>query len=162
MKELIRCKLNGVQQEFEAAPNETLVQVLRERFHLLGVRESCGVGVCGACTVLVDGLPASSCLMLAAFADGCSIQTVEGLPQQGELHPLQTEFWHKGGTQCGYCTPGFILSAKAMLQEMPEATDEQMLEWLSGNICRCTGYTRILEAVEAARAELKRTGYVGA
>lgn len=155
MKHLIKFKVNGVEHELLVSPNQTLVQVLHEQLHLTGAREACGVGVCGACTVLVDGLPASSCSMLAVFADGKSLETVEGLAKGEELHVLQEEFWVRGASQCAYCTPGFILSSKSLLAEMPEATEDELLEWLSGNICRCTGYVKIIEAVKAARERLQ-------
>lgn len=155
MKQTIRCTINGMEHELLVSPNQTLVEVLREQLHYNGAREACGVGVCGACTVLVDGLPASSCSMLAVFADGRRLETIEGLAKGDELHPLQEEFWNRGASQCAYCTPGFILSAKSLMAELPDATEEELLEWLSGNICRCTGYVKILEAVKAARERIR-------
>ena len=154
MKHHIRCTINGVEHELLVESHHTLLQVLRDQLKLYGAREACGVSVCGACTVLVDGQPVSSCVMLAPFADGKKIETIEGLAKGDELHPLQEEFWKKGAVQCAYCTSGLILAAKAMFDEIPDATEEEMKEYLAGNICRCTGYVKILDAIYAAKERL--------
>lgn len=154
MKHHIRCTINGVEHELLVESHHTLIQVLRDQLKLFGAREACGVSVCGACTVLVNGEPVSSCIMLAPFADGKNIETIEGLANGDELHPLQEEFWHKGAIQCAYCTPGLILAAKAMFDVIPDASEEEMKEYMAGNICRCTGYVKILEAIYAAKERL--------
>ncbi|MCL6563075.1 MAG: (2Fe-2S)-binding protein [Firmicutes bacterium] len=133
----------------------TLADVLREEVGLLGTHVGCEHGVCGACTVLVNGQAVRSCLMLAVQADGCEILTVEGLSESTErLHPLQESFWDHHALQCGFCTPGVLLSAYALLQENPQPTLEDIHEWLSGNVCRCTGYQNIVEAISDAASRL--------
>ena len=131
--------------------NMTLLQFLREELHLTGTKEGCDEGECGACTVLVDGHPMNSCLVLVAELDGKHVLTVEGLARDGRLHPLQEAFLEVGAVQCGYCTPGMILTAKAILDENPQATEDDIREGLHGNLCRCTGYKKIVEAIEAVR-----------
>ena len=154
MSRTIRVTLNGQPETFQVEDNHTLLYTLREQAKLHGAREGCGQGVCGACTVLLDGRPVSSCLYLAPLADGAEITTIEGLAVGDLLDPVQQAFVEYGALQCAYCTPGFVLSTKALLAERPEATDDEIREVLSGNLCRCTGYTKILEAVVAARDRL--------
>ena len=156
MKHQVTIRLNGDLETVEVASEQTLLDTLRNRFKLFGAREGCGVGVCGACTVLVEGRPVSSCVMLAALADGKEILTIEGLAPTSELHPLQEEIWSKGASQCGYCTPGIILAAKSLLDDKPDAGREEIMEYMAGNICRCTGYVKIIEAILAARDRLAR------
>ena len=154
MKRPLRLTVNGEAFHLQVDPRRTLLEVLREELKLFGARESCGVGVCGACTVLVDGRPLSACLTLAALHDGRSVLTIEGLARDGALHPLQQSFIDYNAVQCGFCTPGMILMAKALLDEEPEAAPERVREFLAGNLCRCGGYEGILAAVQAARDAL--------
>ncbi|MEO6351102.1 MAG: (2Fe-2S)-binding protein [Candidatus Limnocylindrales bacterium] len=144
--------VNGQTQHVRARTQHTLLDVLRDRVGLIDTREGCGVGMCGACTVLVDNRIVSGCLMLAAQADGRNVVTVEGLaPAQGELHPIQEAFIEHTGFQCSYCTPGFIVAAKALLDETPEADADTARAYLAGNLCRCGSYVKILDAVMDAR-----------
>ena len=145
--------VNGAEQTVEASPNETLIQVLRERLELTGTKEGCGTGDCGACTVLVDGKAVNSCLMLAAEAEGRDVLTIEGLAKGNILDPIQTAYKKYFALQCGYCTPGFVMATKALLDENPSPTDDEIKRALHGNICRCTGYTKIMEAVASMRQE---------
>jgi carbon-monoxide dehydrogenase small subunit len=145
---VVRFTLNGDPVESGVRPEETLVQTLRERFGLTGAKQGCDLGDCGACTVLFDGEPVLSCLVLAADAEGHSVLTIEGLSNGEELHPLQKAFLDEGAVQCGYCTPGMILTAKALLETNPEPTENDIRRALSGNLCRCTGYTKIVGAVK--------------
>ena len=138
--------------------HHTLLDVLRKDFKLFSVREGCGIGMCGACTVLIDGKPVSSCLMLAAVAEGRAIETVEGLARDGELHPIQQAFLKHNAFQCSYCTPGFILTTKALLEENPDPNPEEVKEYLAGNLCRCGSYVKILDAVLDAKERLKTGG----
>jgi len=151
----IRLKINGHSHELEVKPWATLLDTLREDLDLTGTKEGCGQGECGACTVLMDGTPVNACLILAMEAQGKEILTIEGLAQGDELHPVQQAFVEIGGMQCGFCTPGMVLSAKALLDEKPEPTDEEIRKGLEGNFCRCTGYTKIIESVRAAAARMK-------
>ncbi len=144
---LIKVTINGGQHRLSVSPHETLLKMLRERLLLAGTKESCGEGECGACTVIVDGRAINSCLMLAAEADGSEVLTIEGLASGGELDPLQQAFIDAGAVQCGFCTPGMIMSAKALLMRNPHPTVAQIKQALCGNLCRCTGYTRIIRAV---------------
>jgi carbon-monoxide dehydrogenase small subunit len=146
----IKFTLNGRSVTATIAVYETLVEVLQREFALFGARESCGQGLCGCCTVIVDGTAVSGCLYLAAFVDGTDVVTVEGLSQDGELHPVQQAFVAKSGFQCGYCTPGFVLMAKELLERHPHPTDDQIKHYLSGNLCRCASYPDIIEAVKMA------------
>jgi aerobic carbon-monoxide dehydrogenase small subunit len=155
MSRTINVTLNGAPVAWQVEDYQTLLHVLREVAHLYGAREGCGQGVCGACTVLVDGQPASSCLALAALVDGCSITTIEGLALGDVLDPMQQSFVDHGALQCAYCTPGFVLSAKALLAENPNATEEEIRDYLAGNLCRCTGYVKIIEAVQTVRDRLR-------
>ena len=145
--------LNGRAVSATIAVHETVVEMLQRDFGLFGARESCGLGLCGCCTVLVDGTAVSGCLYLAAFVDGTTVVTVEGLSTQGTLHPIQQAFVSKSGFQCGFCTPGFILMTKELLQRQPHPTDDEIRHYLSGNLCRCAAYADIVEAVKMA-AEL--------
>jgi aerobic carbon-monoxide dehydrogenase small subunit len=146
--------LNGKSISREVEDNRLLIEFLREDLKLTGTKESCGVGVCGACTVLLDGKPISSCLALAVHADGCTITTIEGIAEGDRLHPLQQAFLTHGGFQCGICTPGQILAAKALLDTNPHPTRAEIQHWMMGNLCRCTGYYKIIESIAtAAEAE---------
>lgn len=146
--------VNGENCGLEVEPWETLVEVLRERMHLIGTKEGCGEGDCGVCIVLVDGKPVNSCLMLAVDAGGKNVETVEGLAKGGALHPLQRAFLAKGAVQCGFCASGMILSAKALLDENVRVGEEEIKRGLSGVLCRCGSYKKIIEAVKAAGEEL--------
>jgi len=149
MKKPLTLNVNGQDYEVEVESNRLLLQVLRDTIGLTGTKEGCGIGVCGACSVIVDGRLVSSCLTLAAGCAGKKIETIEGLAQDGKLHPLQQAFIEFGGFQCGICTPGQIMAAKALLDENPKPSEEEVKEWMSGNLCRCTGYYKILESVMA-------------
>ncbi len=150
MKKLIKLKVNGDFYEVAIDPSKTLLEVLREDIGFTGAKKACDDGSCGTCTVIMDGKPVLSCLVLALDAQGRDILTIEGLAKGRELHPLQESFVQHGAIQCGFCTPGMILSAKAMLDENPNPTDEEIKRGISGNLCRCTGYTKIVEAIAAA------------
>jgi len=142
--------VNGESTEVSFPPYKTLLEVLREELDLTGTKHGCELGECGACAVLLDGEPQLSCLTLALECEGRAVQTVEGLADRGELHPLQAAFADLGGSQCGYCTPGFLVTAKALLDREPDPSREQIREALAGNLCRCTGYQQIFDAVEEA------------
>ena len=157
-KEIATFLVNGEAYEVIIEPHVLLIDVLRDKLGLTGTKYACGAGDCGACTVLIDGKPSFSCLTLAVTAKGKSILTVEGLAEGNELHPIQQAFVDKGAIQCGFCTPGMILSAKALLDENPEPTREEIESALAGNLCRCTGYVKILDAVESAAAGLRNGG----
>lgn len=146
--------VNNENVEVNVKPNETLLDVLREKLYLTGAKEGCGNGECGACTVIYNGRPVNSCLVLAPEADGAVIETVEGLTKDNKLHPIQEAFIEANAFQCGYCTPGFIMSTKAMLEKIPNPTKEVIVERLAGNLCRCTGYTVILDAVKLAAQKM--------
>jgi len=149
----ISMTVNGVVEELEVASNLTLLRVLRERLGLTGTKNGCEAGECGACTVLVDGEPVNACLMLAVEADGCDILTVEGLAQDGRLSSLQEAFAKHNAVQCGFCTPGMLMSAHALRRRNRSPSQAQIREALVGNLCRCTGYVRIVEAIQAAAEE---------
>ncbi len=149
-KRLIQLTVNGEEYVAAIRPNQTLVEVLREDLELTGTKEGCGEGTCGTCTVLVDGRPVRSCLTLAVEAQGKEILTIEGLATGGELHPVQKAFIEYGAIQCGFCTPAMILTAKALLDVNPNPTEEQARRAISGVVCRCTGYAKIVEAMMAA------------
>ncbi|WP_129408728.1 (2Fe-2S)-binding protein [Marinitoga lauensis] len=146
--------VNNENVEVDVKPNETLLDVLREKLYLTGAKEGCGNGECGACTVIYNGRPVNSCLVLAPEAEGAVIETVEGLTKGNNLHPIQEAFLETNAFQCGYCTPGFIMSTKAMLEKVPNPTKEVIVERLAGNLCRCTGYTVILDAVKLAAQKM--------
>ena len=150
MKQLITLIVNGETHEVWTAVHKTLLEVLREDLHLTGTKHGCEVGECGTCAVLVGGRPILSCLALPVATQGLEILTVEGLAQNGKPHPLQTAFAELGAAQCGYCIPGMLVSAKALLDENPNPGRQEIREALAGNLCRCTGYAKILEAVELA------------
>ena len=150
MTRVIRFTVNGAPKEIEIPTYRTLLDCLRNDLGLTGSKEGCGVGVCGACTVLLDGRTVSSCIALAVFADGHDVITVEGLAEDERLHPVQQAFVDAGGFQCGICTPGQVVSAKALLDANPHPTDDEIREWMAGNLCRCTGYYKILESVRTA------------
>jgi len=143
-------RLNGVRREVRVPAHQTLLQLLRDGLGAVEVKEGCGEGVCGTCTVLLDGEPVSSCLVLAARIEGREVITVRNLSRDGVLHPLQEAFIAHGAAQCGFCTPGMILTAYAFLQEHPRATRDEIRRAIAGNLCRCTGYTKIVDAIEAA------------
>jgi len=150
LRELITLRVNGERHELAVLPHRSLLEVLREDMGLIGTKHGCELGECGACTVLVDGVPVLSCLTLPVEVQDSEITTIEGLEQQGRLHPLQETFAELGAAQCGYCTPGMLLSGAALLRDNPHPTREEIKEALAGNLCRCTGYTKIYEAVESA------------
>ena len=157
MKIAIRTQVNGREIEASVKPNQTLLEWLRDDLRLRGSREGCGVGVCGSCTVLVDGRPVSSCLMLATNAEGKEIQTIEGLAKGDELDPVQQAFLDQQAFQCGYCTSGMIMATKALLSSNPKPSEEEVRDYLSGNICRCGTYQRIRAAIKTA-ANLRKGG----
>ena len=142
--------------EIEIEPHLTLLEVLRDHLALIGTKEGCGTGDCGACTVLINGEPVCSCLMLAVEAEGQEVTTVEGLAADNALHPVQRAFIDNGGLQCGFCTPGFLLSSVALLARNPQPTEYEIRQALAGNLCRCTGYDKIVRAVQAAAEEVSR------
>ena len=149
--------VNGDAAEFLCEADESLLDALRDRLSLTGVKEGCGSGDCGACSVTIDGRLVCSCLVLAAEAEGCKITTVEGLAKGDKLHPLQQKFLEHAALQCGICTPGFLVASKALLDRNPNPTEHEIRYWLAGNLCRCTGYDKIVRAVVDAAAELRRT-----
>ncbi|MDR7434065.1 MAG: (2Fe-2S)-binding protein [Armatimonadota bacterium] len=155
MPRLVRLHVNGQVHEVFTPPHRTLLELLREDLGLTGTKHGCELGECGACTVLVDGRPILACLALAVEVEGAEILTVEGLGRPGNLHPLQEAFMEVGALQCGYCTPGFLLSAKALLDQNPAPSRQEIHEALSGNLCRCTGYLRIVQAVERAAVKAR-------
>jgi carbon-monoxide dehydrogenase small subunit len=146
-KRIIQLTVNGEGYEVVAAPNRTLLEVLREDLALTGTKEGCGEGACGTCTVLLGGKPVRSCLTLAVEVEGREVTTIEGLAPMGELHPVQEAFVEYGAIQCGFCSPGMILTTKALLDENPSPTEEEARQAISGNVCRCTGYAKIVEAM---------------
>ncbi|MBI3076813.1 MAG: (2Fe-2S)-binding protein [Deltaproteobacteria bacterium] len=148
--------VNGERRALTVPPQRLLLEMLQRDLHLTGTKEGCGVGVCGACTVLMDGRPVSACLVLAAHAAGHEITTIEGLGRDGQRHPVQAAFLEWSAFQCGYCTPGMILAATALLQEHPAPSEEEIREYMSGNICRCTGYMDIIRAIQSCTGGAKR------
>jgi len=156
MKQTMRFTVNGVIFEDEIDHRRTLLEVLRESFGLLGTHKGCDEGHCGACTVIVDGKAVNSCLVLAAAVQGKEITTIEGLAQGDKLHPIQDAFVKAGAIQCGFCTPGMIMTAKAFLDRNPDPTEKEIKYALSGNLCRCTGYFQIIEAVKIAAAQMRK------
>jgi carbon-monoxide dehydrogenase small subunit len=151
MKTPLRFMLNGEMIEVDIEPHLTLLQVLRDRLEVTGTKEGCGVGECGACTVLLDGKSVNSCIYPALEAEGKNVTTIEGVADaRGGLHPIQKAFIEHGAVQCGFCTPGMVLSAKALLDENPKPTEEEIRNGIAGNLCRCTGYLQIVEAIKAA------------
>jgi carbon-monoxide dehydrogenase small subunit len=156
MKHDITLKVNGYLYELSISPNQTLLDVLRDKLGLMGTKKSCDLGVCGACTVLLDGQTCLSCLLLAVDAAGKEIVTIEGLAAGEKLHPIQEAFVEAGAIQCGFCTPGMILVAKAFLERNPHPTEEETRRAISGNLCRCTGYSQIIEAVLNAAEKMRK------
>jgi carbon-monoxide dehydrogenase small subunit len=146
----IKLTVNGTLYELSVPPWETLVEVIRDDLGLTGTKEGCGLGECGACTVIMEGKAVNSCLVLATEADGKQITTIEGLADGDKLHPIQQAFVEHGGFQCGFCTPGMIMSAKALLDKNPTPSEEEIRKAIAGNLCRCTGYTKIIESIKAA------------
>ena len=152
----VTATLNGNAVEFLCETRQTLLQVLRDELQLTGTKEGCGTGDCGACSVTVDGRLMCSCLVLGAEVQGKSIQTIEGMADGDKLHPLQRKFLEHAALQCGICTPGVLVAAKALLDRNPDPTEEEVRYWLAGNLCRCTGYQKIVEAVLDAASEMRR------
>jgi aerobic-type carbon monoxide dehydrogenase small subunit (CoxS/CutS family) len=155
MKQLMRFQINGEVYEQEIDVRRTLLEVLRESFSLTGTKRSCNEGECGACTVLMNGRPVPSCLVLAVEAQGKAIETIEGLAHEGELHALQQAFLDHGALQCGFCTPGMLMAAKGLLNENPSPAEEEVRRGIAGNLCRCTGYYKIIEAILDAAQRMK-------
>lgn len=153
MGQTIRMRVNGQEHTLDVPPQRLLLDCLRYDLGLTGAKEGCSIGVCGACTVLMEGKIVSSCLVLAAVADGKDILTIEGLAQNGQLHPLQQAFIDHGGFQCGICTPGMIMAAKALLDDNPDPSEDEIKDWMMGNLCRCTGYYKIIESIQAAAGQ---------
>ncbi len=154
MDTTITLVVNGKERTVVTDPERSLLDVLREELHLTGAKYGCGEGRCGGCTVLIDGRRTLSCVTPVARADKKTITTIEGLADGDSLHPVQQAFLDEGAIQCGYCTPGMILNAVALLEKDPQPTDEQITEWMNGNICRCNGYTKILKAIRRAAAQI--------
>lgn len=150
----ISTEINGDEQEFVCNPDESLLDVLRDRLNLTGAKEGCGTGDCGACSVTLNGRLVCACLVLGAEADGQKIETIEGMADGSNLHPLQRIFIEEAALQCGVCTPGILIAAKALLEINPNPTETEIRYWLAGNLCRCTGYDKIIRAVQLAAAEL--------
>ena len=148
MEMTIQFRLNGRSVQVEAPSHWTLLRLLREKLGLTGTKEGCGIGECGTCTVLLDGMPVNSCLVLAPKVEGREVQTVEGLGTRDNLHPLQKSFIDHGAVQCGFCTPGMLMSSKAFLEKNPRPSREEIKDAISGHLCRCTGYNQIIEAIE--------------
>jgi carbon-monoxide dehydrogenase small subunit len=158
MKHLIETKINGISYRLEVEPHWTLLELLRDVLRLTGAKDGCGMGECGSCTVIMDGKTIYSCLTLAARADGKEVLTIEGLARGEELDPVQKAFIEHGAFQCGFCTPGMILSGKALLDENPNPTEEEIRKGISGNLCRCTGYNMIVEAIQSASEKRVKRG----
>lgn len=152
----VEVTVNGQAERVLVSPGMTLLELLRERLHLTGTKEGCGVGECGACTVLLDGVPVNSCLVLAAEVDGREVRTIEGEAAEGHLSPLQEAFIAEDAVQCGFCTPGMVMSARGLLLRNPDPSEDEIREALAGNLCRCTGYEAIVAAVRRAAAELRK------
>ena len=151
----VTAKVNGDETEFLCDPRETLLDVLRDRLHLTGTKEGCGTGDCGACTITIDDRLVCSCLILGVEASGKSIETIEGMAAGDTLHPLQKKFVEHAALQCGICTPGILVAAKNLLEKNPDPNEEQIRYWLAGNLCRCTGYDKIIRAVQDAAKEMR-------
>ncbi|UCC78976.1 MAG: (2Fe-2S)-binding protein [Candidatus Zixiibacteriota bacterium] len=153
MKKLVTLTVNGITHELAVEPRRTLLEVIREDLGLTGSKKGCGIGDCGACTMLVDGVATFSCLMLAIQADGCNVETVESLAENGKLNKLQRSFVDLGAIQCGYCTPGMLMTATELLRRNPHPSEKEIRRSLSGNLCRCTGYQKIVDAIKAVAGE---------
>lgn len=161
MKKTITLEVNGVAETAEVEVGQTLLRFLRDSLDLTGTKEGCNEGECGSCMVLLDGRPVNSCLVLAVEADGRSVTTVEGLSREGILHPLQKAFLSQAAVQCGFCTPGMVVSAAALLRENPDPTEDDVRKALAGNLCRCTGYRQIVDAVREAAAAMRAGAEAG-
>ncbi|MCI0489172.1 MAG: (2Fe-2S)-binding protein [Blastocatellia bacterium] len=161
MKKTININVNGTDHVYEVEPRLLLVHYLREVLGLTGTHIGCETSICGACTVMLDGQAVKSCTMLAVQADGASITTIEGLARNGQLHPVQEGFWEQHGLQCGYCTPGMIMTAAHVLSNNPDPSDEEIRHGLEGNLCRCTGYQHIVDAVQYAARKMKGQAATG-
>ena len=159
MKKVFSFNLNGEDIQVLSEPNRTLLDLLRDDLGLTGTKKGCEAGECGACTVMLDGRPVNSCITLVAEVEGCRVITVEGVAQDGQLTPLQKQFIDKWAFQCGYCTAGMIMSAKALLERNPHPTEQEIREAIEGNLCRCTGYVKIVEAIKAVSAEMDAMGW---
>lgn len=155
MLHTIKVEVNGEEYVLEVTSQETLLEMLRRRLFLTGTKEGCGTGDCGACTVIMNCRPVNSCLVLACETGGSTITTVEGLAKDGKLHPLQESFINEGSVQCGFCSPGMIMSAKALLDEKPDPTEDEISTAIAGNLCRCTGYHKIIKAVKTAARKME-------
>ena len=151
----IEITVNGTKRVFDVEPQTLLLNLLRDEMDLTGTKYGCGIGECGACTVLLDGDAVLACMVLAVDADDRRVDTIEGLAEGGRLHPIQEAYLDEGAVQCGFCTPGFIMATKALLDENPEPTEQEIREYLNGNICRCTGYVNIVKAVQAAAKRMQ-------
>ena len=151
----IKTNINGDNLEFLCSPEETLLDVLRDKLQLTGTKEGCGTGDCGACSITLDGKLVCSCLVLGAEADNAKIETIEGMSDGEKLHPLQQKFLDHAALQCGICTPGILVAAKALLEKNPDPTESEVRYWLAGNLCRCTGYDKIIRAVMDAAKEMR-------
>ena len=158
MKRSVRVTVNGAEHSGEVEPRTLLVTYLRENLDLTGTHIGCDTGQCGACSVMLNGQVVKSCMVLAVQADGAEVMTVEGLASEGKYHPIQDAFWEKHGLQCGFCTPGMMIAAVGILKRNPNPTDEEIREQLEGNLCRCTGYQNIVEAVQTAAATMRAGG----
>jgi carbon-monoxide dehydrogenase small subunit len=156
MEREIRFTLNGEERQVTVKNHHTFMDVLHNQLRMTGPREVCGLGICGACTAMVDDRPVATCVMLAPFADGTDVKTIEGLAENGELHPLQQAFIDQGGFQCGYCTPGMIMTAKALLDENPDPSMDEIKKFMEGNLCRCTSYYEILRAIKQAAEMMQK------
>jgi len=154
MKKIVSLTVNGITHDFAVEPRRTLLELLRDDLGLTGTKKGCGIGDCGACTVLLDGVATFSCLTLAIQAEGCSVETVEGLSKSGELNPLQQAFVDQGAIQCGFCTPGMLMMITELLRRTPQPSEPEIRRAISGNLCRCTGYQKIVEAVQVASKEM--------
>lgn len=159
MKKVFSFNLNGEDIQVLSEPNRTLLDLLRDDLGLTGTKKGCEAGECGACTVMLDGRPVNSCITLVAEVEGCRVITVEGVARDGQLTPLQKQFIDKWAFQCGYCTAGMIMSAKALLERNPHPTEQEIREAIEGNLCRCTGYVKIVEAIQAVSAEMDAMGW---
>lgn len=151
----IEITVNGRERNFDVPPNTLLLNLLRERLDLTGSKYGCGIGECGACTVLLDGEPVLGCMTLAVDCDGKTVETIEGLGDGDNLHPIQEAYLEEGAVQCGFCTPGFIMTTKALLHENPDPSEAEIREYLKGNACRCTGYVNIVKAVKSAAGNMR-------
>ena len=157
MKTVVTIRVNGLEQKHEVEPRTLLVHFLRDHCRLTGTHVGCETSICGACTILLDGKAVKSCTILAVQADGCELTTIEGLAKNGELHPVQEGFWERHGLQCGYCTPGMIMAGVQLLDRTPNPDRAEIAHALEGNLCRCTGYSHIIDAVQFAAKKMART-----